>query len=65
MLRTNTGVSICLTLNSDWQSTNECICNTCLDEMKTDANEKYAKFEKLRLEVKELALKWHQNTGDI
>ena len=42
-----------------------CICNTCLDETTTDANEKYAKFEKLRLEVKALALKWHQTTGDI
>ena len=39
------------------------ICSTCLDETKNDANEKYAKFEKLKIDAKALELQWHLNTG--
>ena len=34
-----------------------------MDETKNDANEKYAKFEQLKLDAKALELQWHLNTG--
>ena len=40
-----------------------CVCSICLDETKNDANEKYAKFEKLKLDAKAVELQWHLNTG--
>lgn len=40
-----------------------CVCSICLDETKNDANEKYAKFEQLKLDAKALELQWHLSTG--
>ena len=51
------------TSNSQSSNWHLLICSICLDETKNDANEKYAKFEQLKLDAKSLEIQWHLSTS--